>query len=327
MVTCVLSAALAVGSAAAPDAGSPADMSTTQIFADQNSQDRALEAATRRFRMQIYNTYRLNRTEFNRRRAAWEEIQARWREAGSPVAHKNVLLLWLHYAAYQSQANVRGPLPASPGFGKLAGVDRDLDAAHQLKNTDSPQILIPADLQGAVRESDLTPPRVERGAPQPADHGGEIPSVDVTTSEPTRRAASSVSSAAVAAHASDEIGIDVSELLARASGYQAGLQTIDAVLVGQQEMDTAEISALLDEVETLIGQRRDLMLYEKLVPPNEQSRLVSALAFPKATVAELGSRIAAQRARVEAHNVVDTTEPDLQALERLSKRLAVLNEK
>jgi hypothetical protein len=331
MVTCVLSAALAVGSTIAPEASSAEvkiALKTTPAVNPDN-EDRALDAAVRRFRMQIYNTYGSDRAEFERRRAVWEDVQARWRKVGSPAEGKKILLMWLHYAAYQSQANVRGPLPAAPGFQEFNGENQAAEVARGTAGDNAPQPPIPDALQGVVRESDLTPPHVEVPPQRAVERPANISGAEVTAVKPTQRAQPPALPARAAKYTSDEIKIDVGELLARAGGYQTGIQTIDAALVAKQELDASEISALLDELQALAAQRRDLLLYEKLVPPAEQGRLTSALAFPRTTVAELGNRIAAARQRIEAQaeSKTEPAESQLQALEVLSRRLAGLSSK
>src|SRR5688572_4398217 len=233
MVTCVLSAALAVGSAVAPEASS-AKVNVTFNTTPAANQDGALEAAVRRFRMQIYNTYGSDRAEFERRRAVWEEVQTRWRKVGSPEEGKKILLMWLHYAAYQSQANVRGPLPAAPGFQEFNGANQGAEVARGNDGGKVPQPLIPGALEGVVRESDLTPPHVEVPPQRAVERPAQITGAEVTVVKPTRRSEPPALPARAAKYTSDEIKIDVGELLARAGGYQAGIQTIDAALVAKQ---------------------------------------------------------------------------------------------
>jgi hypothetical protein len=70
-----------------------------------------LEDAARRFRLQVYRTYRLDRAEYDRRRTAWETLQAQWRAAGSPERYVPELIEWLELAEYRSRPDVRSDLP------------------------------------------------------------------------------------------------------------------------------------------------------------------------------------------------------------------------
>jgi hypothetical protein len=123
--------------------------------------------------------------------------------------------------------------------------------------------------------------------------------------------------------------IDTGELLARASGYGFGLRTIDSVLQDQATLDAAELARLLGELEALVEQRGDLMLYEPLVSAEVRDRLVRTLNFPQPTVAALGSRIASVRERLtqQADLAAGEREARLHALAELSKRLSRLSPK
>jgi len=123
--------------------------------------------------------------------------------------------------------------------------------------------------------------------------------------------------------------IDTGELLARASGYGFGLRTIDSVLHEQPSLDAAALARLLGELEALVEQRGDLMLYEQLVGAEVRRRLTPALAYPQTTVAVMGSRIAAARERLTQQTEIDGSQREvgLQQLAELSKRLSRLSSK
>jgi hypothetical protein len=123
--------------------------------------------------------------------------------------------------------------------------------------------------------------------------------------------------------------IDTGELLARASGYGFGLRTIESVLHDQATLDAVELARLLGELEALVEQRGDLLLYEQLVSVDIRDRLVRALNFPQSTVAALGSRIVALRERLTQQTDLAAGEraASLQALAELSKRLSRLSPK
>jgi hypothetical protein len=97
----------------------------------------------------------------------------------------------------------------------------------------------------------------------------------------------------------------------------------------QPSLDAAELARLLGELEALVEQRGDLMLYEQLVGVEVRQRLVRALAYPQTTVAAMGSRIAAARDRLAQQTEIDggQREVGLQQLAELSKRLSRLSSK
>jgi hypothetical protein len=121
--------------------------------------------------------------------------------------------------------------------------------------------------------------------------------------------------------------LNVGELLARSSGYGFGLRTIDSVLHDQASLDTEQLSQLLAELEALVEQRGDLLLYEQLVSADVRQRLLRGLDFPRTTVAALGSRIAAARERLTQQLDMAAAEREarMQSLAELSKRLSRLS--
>jgi hypothetical protein len=103
---------------------------------------------------------------------------------------------------------------------------------------------------------------------------------------------------------------------------------VDSALHEDDDTGPDELATWLDELEDLLNQRRDLMLYKQVVDTADRERLVRSLIFPQTTVAALGSRIARVRERLVSQAVNNTAERDrqLQALEELSLRLSRLQE-
>jgi hypothetical protein len=124
------------------------------------------------------------------------------------------------------------------------------------------------------------------------------------------------------------VSFNVGELWARAAGYRDGLRTVDSTLVEAGDFSPSDLAELLDELEDLLNQRRDLLLYEQVVSGQDRERLVGSLTFPQATVAVLGSRIARVRERLAAITSGDNSERDrqLRKLESLSLRLSKLHQ-
>jgi hypothetical protein len=120
--------------------------------------------------------------------------------------------------------------------------------------------------------------------------------------------------------------LNVGELLARAAGYSFGLRTIDSVLHEPSALDTAELSRLLGELEALMDQRHDLLLYQQLVSADVRERLLRSLDYPESTVAQFGSRIAAVREQLSQRSGLAAADREsLQTLAELSKRLSRLS--
>src|SRR5262245_59376978 len=104
---CILFAVLILGS----DVGPHSDQAATS----HERQEAALEAAVRRFRIETYNAYSANLPELRGRRSAWEQVQARWRDAGGQPEDYPELIAWLDRATRETTR--RGPPPPAPDFG------------------------------------------------------------------------------------------------------------------------------------------------------------------------------------------------------------------
>jgi len=76
-----------------------------------------IASAARQYRMQLYHSFRSQRAEYERRRAAWDQVVAAWQAAGSRADQRRLLLHWLQTALERSTPETLGPLPAIPDFG------------------------------------------------------------------------------------------------------------------------------------------------------------------------------------------------------------------
>lgn len=134
-----------------------------------------------------------------------------------------------------------------------------------------------------------------------------------------------------AARPTDAAQVNQEELLARAAGYQVGLRGVESALSDERPLDAEQLAVLLSELEQLLAARRDLALYIPLADDGVQARLKDQLAFPSATIAELGNRIATARRDSNDSSATDQTPTSgavspLERLESLSRRLANLAE-
>ena len=76
----------------------------------------AVEQLARKFRVQVYQTFRQRRGTFTRRRAAWNRVHADWEAAGGSLEEQDRLLDWLQAAIRVSLPDSVGPLPEDPAF-------------------------------------------------------------------------------------------------------------------------------------------------------------------------------------------------------------------
>jgi hypothetical protein len=432
----------------------------TRTPARQPTATRSVEAAARAFRLQVYRTYRTDRDEFERRRAAAEQVHTAWRNAGKHADDEPAVIRWFEEAAYQSRAEIRGPLPEPPRFGHPDSVAQRKTPPHPLRppaplikphtpahvasphpsgtsqivprtqataprtstilrrpmpgeTSSSPttqkSIIIrpdptaagnfgtpgaitdvdpPARLRGIARpygatvhtapsisttpgnratklpqpgvqsapmdrrqsshakapeidHRDLPEERPYSPAAQPrnANHGPAADPSNPALARPPQRVALAKPSLGGADRRVPELAaptpidvlpapvkteFNIGELLARAAGFGVGLRTIDSVLLDSDDLSTSELAELLAELELLLNQRRDLLLYESLVGHADRARLVRSLAFPQTTVAGLGNRIAKEREQLAARSATDSQQRnrELETLEALSLRLS-----
>ena len=83
------------------------------LDAKQTAAVREIERAARDFRIQVYETYRTNRAEYNARRFLADELLEAWIAAGRPAAYHADVLHWYADAA-ELATNVAAPLPPLP---------------------------------------------------------------------------------------------------------------------------------------------------------------------------------------------------------------------
>jgi hypothetical protein len=87
--------------------------------------DPTLESAARAYRMQVYETFHLDRAEYDLRRAEWRRIEQSWQAAGKPDRDVPALLHWLADATARSQVDSMGPLPEAPKIAAASKVEKD----------------------------------------------------------------------------------------------------------------------------------------------------------------------------------------------------------
>jgi len=76
----------------------------------------AIERLARRFRVDVYRTFRQRRGVFTRRRAAWSRVRTLWEEGGRSFEQQDKLIAWLETAILRSTPGMEGPMPPAPQF-------------------------------------------------------------------------------------------------------------------------------------------------------------------------------------------------------------------
>jgi hypothetical protein len=78
--------------------------------------DQLVEREFRLYRIQVYNTYRTWRSEYDRRRLAGDAAYGAWKNSGAQPQQAQQLVAWFRGAKTASLAHVNRPLPALPEF-------------------------------------------------------------------------------------------------------------------------------------------------------------------------------------------------------------------
>jgi hypothetical protein len=76
--------------------------------------EESLQNAARLYRIQVYDTFRLDRSEFDLRRGQWLRLADSWETAGKPNRDVPALLHWLEIATANSRPDSIAPLPELP---------------------------------------------------------------------------------------------------------------------------------------------------------------------------------------------------------------------
>lgn len=99
-----------------PPTAEPQQAARAEAAASEPVDPLVIQRAARQYRMQIYHSFRLQRAEYDRRRAAWDEVLAAWQAAGSRADQQDLLLAWLQTAIKRASPGTFGPSPEIPVF-------------------------------------------------------------------------------------------------------------------------------------------------------------------------------------------------------------------
>lgn len=155
-----------------------------------------LQRLARDYRIEVYNTFRTNRNEFERRRRALDRVVKIWREAGARPEDEAAMAEWLNQARIHSRRGATKPLPALPMFsakqdrGGTRKLEKEIekdtlaepsplsdsipDAAGRPLPTPAPRVAeeklarVPAEQPSRIRQPDLELPRASVPAPEAA---------------------------------------------------------------------------------------------------------------------------------------------------------------
>ena len=133
----------------------------------------------RQLRMRVYQSYRLNRQEFDRRQALGHHAVEGWRRRGEPEAELDALVAWLQHAILLTSQRSPTPLMAyAPPA--LEPSDRPSVPATSVPATDSPESMRFRDTVG-IEPPELPATKTNASASLPA----ELPPSDAATADGT----------------------------------------------------------------------------------------------------------------------------------------------
>lgn len=126
------------------------------------------------------------------------------------------------------------------------------------------------------------------------------------------------------------VDVDVADLAARVLGVNSALRNLEAELddaaLSPEQWDAQRLARLVDRLENLLQQQRDLQTYCQLVPQRQQF-LVPRLGSGELAISQLGRRIFEARTRAAGPEFGGTEtqrRQELKRLDELSRRLARL---
>ena len=256
-----------------------------------------LEQAARQYRIESYNAYRLDRVELDRHRALWDKALARWRSQGASDEDRDSLIAWL--SAATDAVRHQRETPPIPDF------ERD-DTPRLADST--PSANLPAPMP--PRAAQLTPSeRLSRRPTLTQRRSSKSHDVRIEAPQPETK--------------SGEPRLNLAELHARASGYQVAMRTVNSVLHNEEPLNLRQLGTLLDELESLLTTRSDLLLYHELTPTDERARIDELLVVPEPTIVQFRFRVAGLRDEVlfDANLPASARDALVKAIDKLSERL------
>lgn len=288
----------------------------------------------RQYRIEIYNTFRQQRSKYDERLIAWSRVERAWKKRGQLVDDRPEMIRWLDRAIAASRSGKVAALPSTPDFlarrsGRWADV---LLGASPLDDLPARQP-VPEDIAAQTTHSlprialpaqTITPP-IERSAdrallpeilhddpplrPQlpPARVVDSLVEADLQFAIARRTPAPPVAMPATDRSPVDHGPVDPStsedrinlvEIEARAAGYDLALATLREKLERPGPWTADRLAPLIETLGELATRRSDLHLYRQLVP-SVTSRQLSAMASPAATAALLARRIVEARSHLK----------------------------
>ena len=308
----------------------------------------AVEQLARKFRIQVYQTFRQRRGTFTRRRAAWNRVLADWEAAGGSFQQQDRLIDWLQAAIRVSMGDSVGPLPAEPEF-KIVGLAPERivfqEPTHPVTPrppiaAPTPRTRLPARNRAAIAPPPFAQPGTDWPGPQPLPPLASTTSVrrDIARRQVTRgiatvtRRQATVRSPAESAVVAEpptqttSVSVNVEELAARIAGVNLAIRALEAELDRRGPWNSIRLQPLIDQLGRLMNQRNDLTLFHQILA-EEQRTSVGRLDSPETLISQVGARIFEARNRVgrsDFEGSESQRHAELRQLDELSRKLALV---
>jgi hypothetical protein len=263
-----------------------------------------LEDAARRYRIQVYESYRLDRPALDQRLQAAESLLDAWRDRGAPDDEIDHLIDWFRRAALSSSWTLAGgspeylaPAAVRASAQPAAGGDRSTNPTDSsaVPGATSP---IPLRRSAAANDSqteshsaqpddlpplsspDLIPERPIVEVPPLAD---QLPSLRLRAAAPgkppteTRAApATSLESyvAPIRSSASTrQAEVDLEILTAKIRSINLSLTAVEAELAGDRESTVEQLEAVVQDLTRLLDAADLVRLYYLAIPAEQRDRI------------------------------------------------------
>jgi len=323
-------------------------LSAAQLLALWNEADRleksALQRLARAYRIQLYRMYRAQRSEYDRRQAAWDEIAAAWQAAGGWADEQPLLIEWLKAAIWASRPGTLAALPPAPKFkpappratpnlqiSKSPNPPRRSSVARSAPSL-SPRTSEPSRGSSPVAATmpRVSPPFIPRESPQidPGrattlpPPGSTLASTNMTPA--VRRAtpdrAPSIGPAA-APRPQNGVRINLDEIAVRVAGFNLALAALEQEFNRAGPWNAAQLAPLIEELGELATRHADMRPYYQYVSAGDARRLGELRSCVPAIRLAAG-RILTVRKTLDAGGEPLADRQPRDQIERLSRRLA-----
>lgn len=299
----------------------------------------AIDQLSLRYRVQVYNRFRTNRAEYDRRMSAWRGLMAEWKSAPSRIADGAVVIDWLTRTLHRLQYDEAAPLPSLP---QLGGHPFDAIAAPgagsgQLQPALEPAVgpqrapATPPDVAATPRVSPTPPSPLQPPSPPRIAHRVEKPPIPQVTAPPraVAREVQPIVAPPTAPHqlepSADEprVMVDIEELAIRVRGYNLAMKELTADLQDESRWSPEQLQRAFAQFEDLATRRTQLVLYRDLVSRDDR-QLIGNLMSLDPPVALLGGKIFAARTNLTRDAASADANAELELLDSLSRKLAML---